>query len=211
MDADKIRLHIAHLIKEKHKNLRALSLAIGKNEAYLHQFVHKGSPVRLPEEDRRKLASLLDVDEQDLTDIKLPKTFSSPTIQSKTALLEMLGADTNSGTTGFFSLPIEDFSNLTSVLPNMVKILRISGDAMLPTLKDGDYVLSDTSENSFSADGLYVIVLNNRYTVKRVQQISNDKLLLISDNTHYQSVSVLKTDITIYGKIICIFKTEKIG
>ena len=185
-------------------------MAIGKNEAYLHQFVHKGSPVRLPEEDRRKLASLLDVDEQDLTDIKLPKRLISQESHAKTALIEMLNTDF-SGSTGFLSLPLSDFSNITSNTPNMIKMFRISGDSMLPTLKDGDYVLADISEDSFTSDGLYALQINNQCAVKRLQQISNNNILLLSDNAHYQSVPMSKDDIIISGKIICILKTEKIG
>ena len=90
MNAEQIRAHIADLIKQKGKNLRSVSIAIGKNEAYLHQFVHKGSPVRLPEEDRRKMADLLDVDEQELTDIKLPNSVTPSLKHARTALIEMI-------------------------------------------------------------------------------------------------------------------------
>ena len=106
MNAEQIRAHIADLIKEKGKNLRALSLAIGKNEAYLHQFIHKGSPMRLPEEDRRKMAGILDVDEQELTDIKLPNIASQSLKHPKAALIEMISPNISAGTIGFLSFPI---------------------------------------------------------------------------------------------------------
>ena len=42
------------------------SRGIGRNHAYLFQFITKGTPRKLDEDDRKKLASLMDVDEADL-------------------------------------------------------------------------------------------------------------------------------------------------
>jgi hypothetical protein len=39
---------------------------IGRNAAYLNRFVTRGSPRRLPEEERRHLAIVLNVDEREL-------------------------------------------------------------------------------------------------------------------------------------------------
>jgi hypothetical protein len=49
-------------------DLKRASLACGKNHAYLHQFVHRGTPRRLPEDARYALASHLGVDESVLRD-----------------------------------------------------------------------------------------------------------------------------------------------
>lgn len=47
-------------------NLQSLSLALGRNHAYLHQYVVTGSPRELRERDRRTLATLLGCDESEL-------------------------------------------------------------------------------------------------------------------------------------------------
>ena len=47
-------------------NLQSLSLALGRNHAYLHQYVATGSPRELRERDRRTLATLLGCDESEL-------------------------------------------------------------------------------------------------------------------------------------------------
>lgn len=44
-------------------SLKTLSEAAGKNHAYLQQFVKRGVPVKLPEEVRRAVAQMLDIDE----------------------------------------------------------------------------------------------------------------------------------------------------
>src|SRR5262249_49794095 len=48
--------------------LQSLSLALGRNHAYLHQYVMTGSPRELRESDRRTLAVLLHCDESELRD-----------------------------------------------------------------------------------------------------------------------------------------------
>lgn len=63
---DTVRELILAKSKELGRSLRWLSLEIGRDHAYLQQFIKKGSPRRLPEDDRRKLASLISVDETQL-------------------------------------------------------------------------------------------------------------------------------------------------
>lgn len=47
-------------------SLAHLSLTIGRNAAYLQQFVKSGSPKRLPEQERRHLAIYMGIDEREL-------------------------------------------------------------------------------------------------------------------------------------------------
>ena len=213
MDIDQIRAHIDSLIKQKNKNYRSLSLAIGKNEAYLHQFVNKGSPLRLPETERRKLAELLEVDEQELTDIVLPVA-GHQSADRNTALIEMVSNDetnfSNSKTTGYISLPITDLTHLSSALPQSLKMFRILGDSMYPTLKDGDYVFFDTSHNTYSIDGLYLIEMPNGWQIRRIQQISSSECAVISDNTNYSNLTYHFKKLKIIGKVVFAFKTEKL-
>lgn len=60
------RMRIPQLANEQGRSLASLSATIGRNPAYLHQFVTRGSPRRLPEEERRHLAIVLNVDEREL-------------------------------------------------------------------------------------------------------------------------------------------------
>ena len=45
-------------------SLNALSLQIGKNAAYLQQWMKRGTPRELPEQERLKLAMALNIDER---------------------------------------------------------------------------------------------------------------------------------------------------
>ncbi|MCI7485889.1 MAG: hypothetical protein MSB80_00150 [Alphaproteobacteria bacterium] len=76
-DTEEIRKKIARLITERGLNYAKVSLSIGKNIAYIQQFIKNGSPRRLGEVERQKLARLLKVDEQELTDLPLKVSSNS--------------------------------------------------------------------------------------------------------------------------------------
>ena len=62
MDADP-RSVLEGLIRERREDYTALSRLIGRNAAYIQQFIKRGSPRRLAEEDRRRLARYFGIDE----------------------------------------------------------------------------------------------------------------------------------------------------
>ena len=60
------RQRLAELAAERGTPLSDLSVLIGRNQAYLSQFITRGMPRKLPEDDRRHLAIVLHVDEREL-------------------------------------------------------------------------------------------------------------------------------------------------
>jgi phage repressor protein C with HTH and peptisase S24 domain len=78
---DAVRKLIIDRLEELGLNMAEASLKIGKNHAYLQQFLKRGIPVKLKEDDRLALAQLLGVPESELrgTSPKLPKRdYSKP-------------------------------------------------------------------------------------------------------------------------------------
>ena len=69
-ELDPIRSRIVKLARNRGLTFKELSIAIGRNQAYLQQFVRRGSPRNLPEATRRELASILGVPETDLNAAK---------------------------------------------------------------------------------------------------------------------------------------------
>ena len=63
---DDIRTLIEERAWMRGETLASLSQMIGRNDAYLQQFVRRGTPKRLPEDARLMLAYYLDVDERQL-------------------------------------------------------------------------------------------------------------------------------------------------
>ena len=60
MILDPIRLRLLKLIDTRDSDLKKVSLAIGKNAAYVHQFIYRGTPKVLPEDVRQALMPLAD-------------------------------------------------------------------------------------------------------------------------------------------------------
>ena len=67
VDNNDVREKIKNLIKKKNYNLRDLSRNIKKNDAYLQQYLYRGTPKVLPEEYRFMLAEILNVNVNELT------------------------------------------------------------------------------------------------------------------------------------------------
>lgn len=74
----------------------------------------------------------------------------------------------------------------TPINTSKVKGIQVDGDSMEPTLRDGDYVLID--ENiTFGVNGIYAIQLGGQILIKRLQFKMDGTVLIISDNSKYQS------------------------
>jgi hypothetical protein len=65
-DAADVRARVQQLADGRRVSLANLSRLVGKNASYLQQFVTRGSPKRLGEDERLVLAQFFGVDEREL-------------------------------------------------------------------------------------------------------------------------------------------------
>ncbi len=63
-DPAAVRAYLQRLAEERGNSLMSLSKLIGRNPAYLQQFVARGSPAVLAEDDRLVLAKHFRIDER---------------------------------------------------------------------------------------------------------------------------------------------------
>ncbi|UXZ05619.1 S24 family peptidase [Moraxella nasicaprae] len=64
-----------------------------------------------------------------------------------------------------------------------------SGETMKPTLNGKGIMLADLSDNKLQDGKIYLLSINSRLVVRRVQ-ILLDKIILIADNPKYQNIEV---------------------
>lgn len=57
---------VERLIRERRDDYANLSRLLGRNPAYMQQFIKRGIPRKLAEEDRRRLATYFNIDEREL-------------------------------------------------------------------------------------------------------------------------------------------------
>ncbi len=83
--------------------------------------------------------------------------------------------------------------------------IRVSGDSMEPSLYDGDIVFVDKSKTNYHKSGIYIILYENALFVKRLKQIDENSIEIISDNKEYPTITTNKNNIEVLGKIIASF------
>ena len=122
-----------------------------------------------------------------------------PSINNKGIFYEIVGKQ---------MISTDIFNMFCLSAPENIKALIAAGDAMQPTIGDGDLVWADVSVTSPDADGLYLFALEGEIFIKRLQLDNfNRTALIISDNTLYPPIRVnhpekLKT----IGKIVSVTK-----
>ena len=70
---DSVRQLVVGRLAEIGETLKSASQKLGRNHAYLQQFVQRGTPARLPEDVRRELAALIGVGEERLRGEAAPR------------------------------------------------------------------------------------------------------------------------------------------
>ncbi len=89
--------------------------------------------------------------------------------------------------------------------PAHVMVEIASGDAMAPTIRDGDMLLIATGTRSTAGNGMYLLKIGDQREVKRVQRKHDGGLLLISDNRAYHPETIDKTEadrIAVIGRVV---------
>ena len=89
-----------------------------------------------------------------------------------------------------------------SVSEGRLRALRIAGDAMAPTLLDGDDVLVDTSRRTPSPPGLFMLSDGASHAAKRLEQLSGGQTRVISDNSRYAPRECPAKELEILGRIV---------
>lgn len=99
----------------------------------------------------------------------------------------------------------------TKTNPDDVKIINAIGDSMSPTINSGDMVWIDISCKTPRADGLYVIVIGDAMSIKRLQiNPFTGSVTIKSDNQRYDDYTAdTPDDIRVVGKII--YHVRRVG
>jgi len=217
MEPDEIRSNLDRLIRERGESYGAISQLIGRNAAYIQQFVKRGTPRKLDEGDRARIARYFGVDEQMLGGPAVSGPIPSP-VRGRGSLAPMiavprlaLGASAGSGT-------FDEDENAAGALafdarwlralggqPDALSIIRVDGESMAPTLQDGDDIMVDRGDDAARLrDGIYVLRMEDLLMVKRVALTPRrGQISVRSDNPLYPSWDDIDASgVTIVGRVI---------
>jgi len=182
---------LERLCAERGEDFAGLSRMLGRNPAYIQQFVRRGVPKRLKEEERRKLARYFSVPEtllggppqeeqpaKGLVSVKRhPVTVSAG---PGAVVIEEIGKP-------YFAFDERWLKALTASQPSKLSIVRVEGDSMAPTLNAGDEILVDLGDGSERLrDGIYVLRIDDSVVVKRLALNPKGRRFTVqSDNPAY--------------------------
>jgi hypothetical protein len=202
------RAALARLIQERREDYAGLSRLIGRNPAYIQQFIKRGNPKRLSEKDRSTLACYFGIDEQELG--------GPPSPPGQGGLVPIprldIGASAGPGSfagdeqaqahIGFHTAWLRDVSRGS---PQDLSMIKVTGDSMVSTLADGDDILVDRGDAAASLrDGIYVLRLEDLLMVKRVAlSPTRGRVTIKSDNEAYPSwTDVELTGLELIGRVV---------
>lgn len=184
------RAVLERLLRERREGYAALSRLIGKNAAYIQQFIKRGTPTKLDEEDRKTIAHYLGVSDAELggdeglsdSDGSFMRVFQF-SVRASAGHGAINDSPTKLASMGFDpsflrTLGVHGTSRLS--------IISVQGDSMMPTLADGDEILVNQGDAAEQLrDGIYVLGLDEALMVKRVALGSMGSVTILSDNTVY--------------------------
>jgi SOS-response transcriptional repressor LexA len=212
-----VRETLERLITEHGDDFASLSKLLGRNPAYVQQFIRRGIPRKLDEEDRRTLAHYFGVDEAMLGGPVAPQTRPGP-LRARgrdMALVPLLriGASAGPGAVVSDEAPEAQIGFETRWLrklgsnPANLSIIQVSGDSMSPTLADGDDILVDRADTAGRLrDGIYVLRIDDALMVKRLAMNPVARTLTIkSDNPSYPEwTNCDPARINIIGRVVWV-------
>jgi len=91
------------------------------------------------------------------------------------------------------------------VEPDDLLLETAVGESMNPTLADQDLLLIDTSDRKLREFGIYILEYRGERLVKRVQRKLDGSLLLISDNSIYESERIPPEragEVAVIGRVV---------
>ena len=179
-DAARTALRTALMNQSPQMTLKQASRAIGRNDAYLHQYLNRGSPRYLPETVRYQLASLLGVDQATLahhdsalasatnSEISHMAGSSSPRSWQTMSAVPFLDIHASAGggalidmstdaATAALAFPRPWLRKISPSKIEALKLITISGDSMAPVLEHGDTVMLDTDQTRPSPPGIFIL------------------------------------------------------
>ena len=201
MVTDDPRARLAALIDDRGESYGALSRMLRRNEAYLQQYVRRGTPRVLAERDRRVLAAYFRVAESELGG---PPSEAMPVVR-RLAIEASAGPgaladdDMQTGGTQFDARLLARLG----VRAEDAAEIRARGTSMAPLIEDGDLMLVDERDRRVQAQpAVFVIRLDGALMVKRVAR-TKATLHITSDNPEALAIAAQPVEaVDVIGRVV---------
>ena len=213
---DRAREALREALWKKGLSLAEASLALGRNKAYLQQYLARGMPRVLSFQDSETLGALLDCNPAALRHDALPrpKPWTGPKRRRTAgASVREVEVEAAAGAGAWnedfvhekarWRLPESMVRHEGDADPEALRILRVRGNSMEPELRDGDRIFVDTARTVPAAGELFVLWDGAGLVVKRVEALTAEGALrLVSAHPDYPPYERPAADVHIVGKVL---------
>jgi repressor LexA len=193
-----VRDMLARLAGARGESLAALSRLLRRNPAYLQQFVQRGSPRRLADDDIATLADHFGVEPSLLGGAAAADLVAVPYLSVRASAGRGLAAE------GEALIRTEPFARSllreAGIAPADASMIAAEGESMVPTILSGDRLLVDRSDRGVRDGSIYVVRHDEALSVKRLER-EGPALRLVSDNPAYPPVRVPRAELAVIGAV----------
>jgi phage repressor protein C with HTH and peptisase S24 domain len=205
METGDPRCRLTALAAARGDSLAALSAMIGRNAAYLQQFVTRGSPRRLADDDRRRLADYFGVAETELGAEAGRQPFTLPRLD--VAASAGPGAFVDGEIVLGAAALDPALATRLGLRDGQAAIVRVRGDSMEPGLIDGDLIVVDRARRTPDAKGaVFVVRIEDAVMVKRVSR-ARGTLVVASDNP--AAAAVPDAPVEVIGRVVWLMREPR--
>lgn len=199
MDGTEQRAALGTAIDHAGESLAALSKMLGRNPAWLQQYIRRGTPRLLAEDDRRRLAAYLGIADSVLGGPAGPVLLPRLDVAASAGPGRIADGEAMAGRE-----PIaEDTLRRLGTRAEDCSVVRVRGDSMEPLLADGDLIVVDTARRrpDTRGNGLWVVRTDGELRVKRIAA-TGGALRLVSDNPAYPQEVRPLGEVEVIGRVV---------
>ncbi len=212
------RAVLDRLIRARGLDYSRVSRLLGRNPAYIQQYVKRGTPRQLAEQDRMRLAQLLGVGQDVLggpqaAPATIPPVPGLAGASPPLVIVPQLAVGASAGigahidgepAVAGFAFDARWLRRLGAGVRGL-SMISVSGDSMAPALNDGDDILVDGQDVlARLRDGIYVLRMDDQLMVKRVARTPVAGVVAVtSDNPQYPRWPALPlAEVQLIGRVV---------
>ncbi len=203
------RGRLQEMARDKGSSLAELSRLLGRNPAYLQQYVARGSPRHLDEPDLRKIAEFLGISARQIETRPMPAglaPFHGAAVEYRAIPRLPLDASAGPGAVGSQEIPYDAHHFSRRWLREMdlegadLSAIRVEGDSMEPDLRSGDEIFVD--RNKRAGEGIFVVRIGDALLVKQVRASAPGTIVLVSSNPAYAPLELPREEVEVIGRVV---------
>lgn len=200
MDGDQQRQAVTALMARDQVSMATMSRVLGRNAAWMQQFLRRGTPRLLPEGDRTRLARFFGVEDSALggparAELVAVRRFEVAASAGRGRIIDDEPVSVR------VTYPADELARL-GLAAESISTIDVEGESMAPTLRHGDCILVDHAQRRPGAAGtIWVVRVAGELRVKRLMRVGDD-WRIVSDNPDWPEELRPLEQVEVVGRVV---------